>query len=348
MLTPVVDQLLQSGLSAGASDWHLDEGKQPAWRVEGQFTILRSSPVLTGEDLRAVIDAIGTGTARTADGTFRHHGHLFRISFGPTRDGLSAVLRHVDATLPTLDELQTPKRYVQLLDEREGLLLLSGPTGCGKSTTLHASIAYLNGRAQGGTITILGDPIEYYHVDQECRIRHREFGRDFTSWPEVLAGTLRQDPDVICVSELRDAATMRLALAAAETGHLVLGTLHNGSAKDAVGRIVESSPEQDWDQQRALFSKAMRGVLAQQLIPTPSGRRVAAFELLVNTEGVSNLIRDCRFKQIDDEILRGHQHGMIAMDDSLARLVETGRITKSVALKHARYPAALEKNLVRL
>lgn len=346
-LTDTVGRLLESGLAIGASDWHLDEGKKPAWRVHGRLAILGAEPPLAGDDVQGVIAATGALNQSDGDCAFRHRGELFRVSFGGTREGRSAVLRHVPAVHPSLGALGVPPRFIEMVEKREGLLLITGPTGCGKSTTLHAAIAHLNERSEGGVITILGDPIEFYHQERHCRISHREFGKDFDSWPRMLARTLRQDPDVICVSELRDADTIMMALAAAETGHLVLSTLHNGTAKDAVGRMLEASPDTEREQNCAMLTKSLRGVLAQQLVPTLDGRRVAAFELLVNTEGVANLVREKRFRQIDDEILRGRQHGMQSMDESLLQLVQGGRIGRDAAVQHARNPAALARALVR-
>ncbi len=348
-LTSAIAELLRSGVEAGASDWHFDEGKKPAWRIEGRLMILNRAPELSTDDVQSLLRAATTDPGSTeGDSTFCHANERFRVSYGETREGASVVLRHIRATHPTLGELSVPARFIDLLEAREGLVLVSGPTGSGKSTTLNAAIDHLNREPEGGTITVLGDPIEFYHRERFCRIRHREFGKDFTSWPRMLARTLRQDPDIICISELRDPETMGMALAAAETGHLVLGTLHNGTAKDAIGRILETCPESDRDQQRAMLTKSLRAVLAQQLVPTTAGPRVAAFELLVNTEGVSNLIRERRFKQIDDEILRGQQHGMVAMDDSLLRLCENAEITRSTALHHARNAVTLAKYLQHL
>lgn len=344
-LTYPVEMLLKIGIRAGVSDYHLDAGRVPAWRLDGRLTIQQQMPVVTAEDLESILKAAACDPAGAGDASVELQGELFRISYGHTRTGNNVVMRHILKRCFTLEELQVPPAFVKLLEAREGLVLISGPAGAGKSRTLNGAINHLNGQEEGGTITILGDPIEFFHEDRYCRIRHREYGKDFTSWETMLEQTLRQDPDIIAITEMRDYATMKMALAAAETGHLVLGTLHNASAKDAITRILDACPENDQEQQRAIVGKAWRGVLAQQLVPRAVGGRVAAFELLINTIGVANLIRENRYRQIDDEILRGHQHGMVRMDESLKTLCEKSEITRETALKYAFNPATLQKIL---
>ena len=343
LLAARIERLIDEGLRRGASDWHFDAGKRPAWRIDGQLTLLGQEPPLNVDEVGGLLEpSLRQGRSGDFAATFR--GEFFRGSYAGTREGPCVVLRHIARALPQLDDLGTPPRFAELLQGREGIVLITGSTGSGKSTTLNAAVAHLNQRAEGASVVILGDPIEYYHEEKTCRIRHLEYGRDFDDWSDVLKRTLRQDPDIICLTELRDAATMTGALCAADTGHLVIATMHNHSAKDAISRIIETCAESDRDLQRALLAKALRGILSQRLVASVNGGRVAAFELLVNTEGISNLIRESRFKQIDDEIVRGRQHGMVTMNESLTALAADGKIARQVGMTRGssrRYVEAL-------
>jgi twitching motility protein PilT len=365
---PVSDLLseLTAGLEAGASDWQFCAGQPVAFRVGGRM-VAPDQPPLTEERVRAIAAALGGApvSAKASEGrpgppapnTFsalpdtcvRYRRELFRFHAYTAGGAFCFTLRRLAAQVPDLDGLGVPAEFArQALAAQRGLILVTGPTGSGKSTTLAAAVDRLN-RERTAVILTLEDPIEYRHPSRRAVVRQLEKGTDFISFSEALRGALRADPDILLVGEMRDAETIAAALSAAETGHLVLTTLHAASAPEAVARITGSFPPAHAAEVRAQCAQSLVAVLAQQLVRTPAGTAVAAFELLIGTPAVKHLIQDAdrRFSMLANEISTGRQTGMIAMDQSLEDLWRRGVIARSEALRAAFNPGALEPRLRR-
>ncbi|MEE3652290.1 MULTISPECIES: type IV pilus twitching motility protein PilT [unclassified Brenneria] len=318
-----VDEWVTLSVKHNASDLHLCSGHPPVLRVDGQLRAENTLPRLCSEQLeqwcstwlepgqRQQLQTSGqVDCALTlADGP-RLRVNLFR-----QRQGLSAALRIVPSTHPSLTALHAPPILSELLVKPDGLILLSGATGSGKSTTLAAMITALNARCRQHVIT-LEDPIEFIHASRQCLIQQREIGRHCSSFASGLRAALREDPDVILLGELRDAETIRLALTAAETGHLVLSTLHTRGAAQAVDRLVDVFPGEEKAFVRSQLAACLRAVVAQKLLPMPQGGRVALFEVLTATSAVSNLIREGKTHQLSSLIHTGGQAGMQTFEQS--------------------------------
>lgn len=278
------------------TDW-LREGQRQAWQRDGQLDFSRSLP--DGTRLRA--------------SAFRHSR------------GVSLVLRLLPTQCPTLAGLHTPVALAEMLQEESGLILVTGATGSGKSTTLAAMVDYLN-RHQAGHILTLEDPVEFLHTSAGCLIQQREIGEHASSFAGALRVALRQDPDVILLGELRDSETIRLALTAAETGHLVLATLHTRGAAQAIERLVDVFPAQEKDPVRHQLASSLCAVLAQKLLPDSRGGRVALYEMLINTPAVGNLIREGKTHQIASVMQTGLQSGMQTFSQSYQQRVNAGML----------------------
>jgi twitching motility protein PilT len=268
----------------------------------------------------------------------------FRVSIFKQRGNIGMVLRQIPTTMLTFEQLGVPPRVADLCMRPRGLFLVTGPTGSGKSTTLASMINYINETVDHHIITI-EDPIEFYHYHKKSTVNQREVGNDVPSFAEAIRRALRQDPDVILVGELRDLETIEAAITAAETGHVVFGTLHTNSAQGTVNRIIDVFPTNQQDQIRTQLSTSIIGVLAQTLIPKIGGGRVAAYELLVVTPGIANLIRENKTYRITSSIQTGYKHGMILMDDALFRLWQAEKITLEDALGKAQSADDLAKRI---
>jgi len=332
-------QLLQHAITCGASDLHLSSGLPPILRVDGELQHL-DAPLLTEADIRTLIQTVIPehllslhGEGHETDFAFELTG-LARFRFRQER-GLSAALRILPSTLPDLDALNAPPILRELTLRPHGLILITGPTGSGKSTTLAAMLAHINHSRRAHIITI-EDPVEFIHTPQQSLIQQRELHRDTPSFQHGLRAALREDPDVIVVGELRDAPTIQLALTAAETGHLVLASLHTSSAAKAIHRIIDAFPTGDKPMVRTMLSESLGAVIAQVLPKRTGGGRIAAFEIMLATPAIANLIREDKPAQMYSAIQSGQRHGMQTLDQSLHGLWQRGLIPVDEARRYAR------------
>ena len=334
-----VDGLLRRMVEAGASDLHMKAGFPPVLRIHGDL-VPQEPPGLTaevmGEALSQIVTAEQQATFhRTKELDFAYSAQgigRFRVNAALQRGTIALAFRLVAATVPKLDELGLPDICRSLVLKSKGLVLVTGPSGSGKSTTLAAMIDYLNERERRHVVTI-EDPIEFVHEDKRCLISQRELGADTTSFTIALKHALRQDPDVILVGEMRDLETIGLALTAAETGHLVLATLHTPSAAQTIDRIIDSFPPHQQQQVRVQLSLVLEAVLCQTLVPRADRPgRAAAVEVMVGTAAIRNLIREGKTFQIPNVIQTGSQYGMQSLDQALVSLCQAGTITEDHAL----------------
>lgn len=327
-------QLLAFSMKNNASDLHLSANNQPIIRVNGQMKKVKSDPLssdqirsmiysVMSEDQRAIYERdLEIDLAISFGETTR-----FRVNAFNTRQGAAAVFRTIPTTIPTMEELDLPPAIRKFADLEKGLVLITGATGSGKSTTLASMINHINLTKSKHILTI-EDPVEFFHTSQKSLINHREIGRDTRTFKSALRSALREDPDVILVGEMRDYETISLALTAAETGHLVLATLHANSASKTIDRVIDVFPAGDKEMVRAMLSNSLEGVIAQTLIQKADGLgRVGAFEVLIGTGAVRNLIRENQVPQIYSMMQTGSRYGMITMEESIHNLVEQGIIT---------------------
>ncbi len=326
-----------------ASDLHLTAGAPPMIRSRGGLVALEGYAPLTPADTREIIYSILSGAQRQRlennwqiDFAYAVPGHVrFRVNAYFQRGALGAAFRLIPFEVVPLDQLGLPPVLREFADKPRGLVLVTGPTGSGKSTTLASIIDVINQTRHDHIMTI-EDPIEFLHNHKCCIVNQRELGSDATSFADALKAALRQDPDVILVGEMRDTETISTAITAAETGHLVFATLHTQDAPQTIDRIVDSFSGEQQGQIRAQLSVALQGVVTQTLVPTAdgSGRAVAA-EIMIPTPAVRNLIREAKTHQLYSVIQTGSKYGMQTMDASLAGLVRSGQITKAVAEQRA-------------
>jgi len=344
--------LLRHLVSLGGSDLHISAGAPPRIRLHGRLAPLEMPPIAADES-SAMAEAVLDEKQRarflrelSIDYAFELSGvGRFRSSVVKQRRGTSLVFRSIPLTIPTMAELGLPPSVEGLTKFPNGLVLVTGPAGAGKSTTLSVILDRINETWSDHIITV-EDPIEYVHPAKNCLVNQREVGTHVRNFAEALKSALREDPDVIMVGELRDLETIQLAITAAETGHLVLGTLHTVDAAKTIDRLIDVFPGGQKAQIRGMVSESLRGVVSQQLVPTADGRgRVAAFEVLVTDRSISNLIRESKTFQIGNAMKLGKSRGMVTMDDSLADLVTKGTITAEVALASTESPEALRKQL---
>lgn len=337
--------------SRQASDLHLKAGARPVLRIHGELQVLESWPELSPENLIGIFEHLTSPELRTLfaehrelDFSFQEDGaSRYRVNASWQRGGLSLAIRRIPLEIPPLESLGLPSICADLALERQGLVLLTGPTGSGKSTTLAAMIDHLN-RQDARRIVTIEDPIEYVHKDRLCFITQRELGKDTRSFAIATRQALRQDPDVILVGEMRDPDTMAACLTAAETGHLVLSTLHTNSAPQTIDRIVDSFPPHQQDQIRMQLSLTLLAILSQTLVPRLDGAgRVPAVEILIATPAIRNLIREGKTHQMPSLLQTGSQFGMQTMEQSLRDLYRAGVIGIDDAMAHARDREALRK-----
>ena len=338
-----INKLLQTVISQGASDLHLAVGAPPCIRLHGRLVRLKTK-VLTPEDTVALMKSITPDRCQqelqekgSSDFGFGFTDQArFRVAVFRERHHIGIVLRLIPTRIMTFEEIGLPSQIKQLMYRPRGLLLVTGPTGSGKTTSLATMLHHINLNRETHIVTI-EDPIEYYHSHEKSIITQRELGVDVPSFEEGLRRALRQDPDVILVGEMRDLETISTAITAAETGHLVFATLHTTGCQGTINRIIDVYPEREQEQIRTQLSVTLICIISQALVPRADGSgRVAAFEILVMTSAISNLIRQQKSYQIDSEIQTGTRLGMIALDKSLLNLYAQGIISKAEVLARCR------------
>jgi twitching motility protein PilT len=332
-----IAQLLAFAVKNNASDLHLSAGVPPMIRVDGDMKRI-NMPALTHKEVHGMVYDIMNDKQRKAYEEFFETDFSFEIpklarfrvnAYNQNR-GAAAVFRTIPSLIMSLDDLNAPKIFKDMAMHPRGLVLVTGPTGSGKSTTLAAMINYVNDNKPDHIITI-EDPIEFVHESKRSLINQREVHRDTLGFSEALRSALREDPDVILVGELRDLETVRLALTAAETGHLVFGTLHTSSAAKTIDRIVDVFPAAEKEMVRTMLSESLRAVVSQTLLKRNGGGRVAAHEIMIGTPAIRNLIREGKIAQMYSAIQTGQSSGMQTLDQCLTELMQKGVISKEEA-----------------
>jgi len=348
-----VDEYLAAGQRAGASDIHLGVNSPPVWRLHGMLQPMGpDAPSLTADETAIMA---GSLLSEVQQLQLNERGHVdfactssfgrFRASVVRQRLGIDLVFRIINTQVRTMDELGLPESLKLLTRYQNGLILVTGSVGSGKSTTLSALVEQVNLERRDHIIT-LEDPIEYLFEPKGCHITQREVPTHTRSFSTALRSALREDPDVIMVGEMRDLETISLAITAAETGHLVLGTLHTGSASRTLDRLLDVFPVDQQDQIRIMVSESLRGIISQQLVPDVDGKsRVLALEVLTNTPAVANVIREAKTYMLPGIIQTGKKQGMQLMDDALMALYERGAISGEEACARAEQKQAMREHV---
>ncbi|MEE9447585.1 MAG: type IV pilus twitching motility protein PilT [Arenicellales bacterium] len=341
--------LLTFAVENKASDLHLSSGLPPMIRIDGEIRRLNSSSLNRNQILDMIYGIMNDRQRKIFDEdndmdfSYEIKGLArFRVNAFQQLRGPSAAFRTIPSTVSSLDDIQAPSIFQTLIDKPRGLILVTGPTGSGKSTTLAAMVDLINQRRRAHILTI-EDPIEFIHQPKSSIINQRELAQHTNSFASALRASLREDPDIILVGEMRDPETIHLALTAAETGHLVLSTLHTNSASKAVDRIIDTFEAGDKAMVRAMLSESIQAIIAQTLLPKIGGGRTAAWEILVGTNAIRNLIRENKIPQIFSSIQTGQNQGMITMDDSLFDLVKRGVVAAETVRPLMRDQTMLEK-----
>jgi twitching motility protein PilT len=337
-----IAELLAFSVKNKASDLHLSAGLPPMIRVDGDVRRI-NLPSLEHKQVHSLIYDIMSDKQRRdyeefleTDFSFEIPGLArFRVNAFNQNRGAASVFRTIPSEVLTLEDLACPPVFRDLCEHPQGLILVTGPTGSGKSTTLAAMVDHVNKHHYSHILTI-EDPIEFVHTSQKCLINQREVHRDTHGFNEALRSALREDPDYILVGELRDLETIRLALTAAETGHLVFGTLHTSSAAKTIDRIIDVFPAGEKPMVRSMLSESLRAVISQTLLKKVSGGRLAAHEIMLGIPAIRNLIREDKVAQMYSSIQNGQQHGMQTLDQCLQDLVKRGQITRQQAQARAK------------
>jgi twitching motility protein PilT len=336
-----IAELLACSVKHNASDLHLSAGLPPMIRVDGDIRRI-NVPVLDHKTVHELVYDIMNDKQRKdyeeffeVDFSFEIPGLArFRVNAFNQDRGAAAVFRTIPSKILSLEELNCPAVFRDICDNPRGLVLVTGPTGSGKSTTLAAMMDYKNDTEYGHILTI-EDPIEFVHQSKKCLINQREVHRDTLGFAEALRSALREDPDIILVGELRDLETIRLAMTAAETGHLVFGTLHTSSAAKTIDRIVDVFPSGEKAMVRSMLSESLRAVISQTLLKRTGGGRVACHEIMVGTPAIRNLIREDKVAQMYSAIQTGQAHGMQTLDQAMQEMLRKGLISKQDAISRA-------------
>ena len=332
-----IGELLAFSVKNGASDLHLSAGLPPMIRVDGDVRRINVPPMQHKDVHDLVYDIMNDKQRKDyeefleCDFSFEIPGLArFRVNAFNQNRGSGAVFRTIPSIILSLEDLKAPGIFKDISDYPRGVVLVTGPTGSGKSTTLAAMVNHKNETEYGHILTI-EDPIEFVHQSKKCLINQREVHRDTLGFNEALRSALREDPDTILVGERRDLETIRLALTAAETGHLVFGTLHTSSAAKTIDRVVDVFPAEEKDMVRAMLSESLRAVISQSLLKKNGGGRVAAHEIMIGTPAIRNLIRENKIAQMYSAIQTGQQFGMQTLDQCLQQMIQKGLVSKAEA-----------------
>ena len=343
-----IGELLAFGVKNGASDLHLSAGLPPMIRVDGDVRRI-NVPSLDHKTVHDLVYDIMNDKQRKdyeefleTDFSFEIPGLArFRVNAFNQNRGAGAVFRTIPSTILSLEDLSAPTIFKDIAQTPRGVVLVTGPTGSGKSTTLAAMVNHKNDTEYGHILTV-EDPIEFVHESKKCLVNQREVHRDTLGFNEALRSALREDPDTILVGEMRDLETIRLALTAAETGHLVFGTLHTSSAAKTIDRIVDVFPADEKDMVRAMLSESLKAVISQTLLKKQGGGRVAAHEIMIGTPAIRNLIRENKIAQMYSAIQTGQQYGMQTLDQNLQQLVREGKVSRQAAQSKAANKDAIQ------
>lgn len=349
---PTIEEILRTAKEAGASDVHVTVGVPPKMRVNGKLVTM-DYPIMYPTDTLDVLINIMSEYQRDC---FEERGEYdmslsipncgrYRVNAYKQRGSVAFAFRVVDTKIPVASVLGIPSSVIDLYQKDRGLVLVTGPAGSGKSTTLAALVDKINSNLETHVIT-LEDPIEYLHQHKLSMVNQREVGLDTGNYSDALRAALREDPDVILIGELRDVETMSIAITAAETGHLVLSSMHTVGAANTIKRIIDIYPPHQQQQIRIQLANVLEAVVSQQLIPTADGTgRVAAFEVMHTKHAIRKLIRENRTNQLNEMMQEYHDSGMITMDESIAQLYHDGRIKRDRAIRFAQDPDTMESRL---
>jgi twitching motility protein PilT len=352
---PVLVTLLQATVNSGASDLHVTVGRPPTARRDGTLVSFENVKVLDADDTERMVMSLLSADQRDVlerekqvDFSFGISGlGRFRANAYNQRNSLALALRVIPFRVRSLEELGCPRSCTVLLNRPYGLVLVVGPTGSGKSTTLAAMIDRINETKPVHILTI-EDPVEYLHHHKTAMINQREVGTDAVSFEAGLRSALREDPDVVLLGEMRDLESIQIALSLAETGHLVFATLHTNDASQALDRMVDVFPAEKRDQIQTMLAGSLQGVVSQRLLPASTGGRVAAYEVLMGTEAVRNLVREGKSRQLRNVVATGGPEGMQTIEMDLARLVSSGLVTMEMAQSISAYPAEIQAQVSTL
>lgn len=350
---PTIYEIMQTAKDAGASDVHITVGIPPKMRVNGNLITMDYSKMMPADTLEVLLEIM----SEVQRNRFEERGEYdmsfsipelgrYRVNAYKQRGSVALALRLVGTQVPSPEVLGVPESVINLYERKRGLILVTGPTGSGKSTTLAAIIDKINNNRDSHVIT-LEDPIEYLHQHKKAMVNQREIGLDSQSYANALRAALREDPDVILVGEMRDFETISVAITAAETGHLVLSTLHTIGAASTVDRVIDVFPPHQQQQIRVQFANVLEAVISQQLVPTMDGRgRVAAFEVMHANHAVRNLIREGKSHQLVSVMQTNRKMGMITMDESLTQLFYEGKIDRDMAIQFAQDPDGMQHKIM--